>query len=100
MKSNSIKALVLLRALDILTTFIVLYKLGVSAEANPFYVTLGGLASIMVASTVISVALVVTLWYTYHIKVMRYALFGYMVLNALVVINNTYCVIVILRGGV
>jgi len=100
MKNNIIQALIVLRALDILTTFIVLYKLGVSTEANPFYVALGGLTSIIMASVVVSVALVVGLYYGYNVKAVRYAFCGYMVLNGLVVLNNAYCVAVILKGGV
>lgn len=92
-----IYTLIVLRALDIITTFIVIYKLGPSLEANVFYSSLGGLTSIMVSAVVISVALVVGLYYGYDIKVVRYAFYGYMALNALVVLNNAYCVYLVLR---
>lgn len=98
MKNDIILTLIVLRALDIITTFIVIYKLGPTLEANVFYSSLGGLTSIMVSAVVISVALVVGLYYGYDIKVVRYAFYGYMALNALVVLNNAYCVVLLLKG--
>ena len=83
--------LIVIRALDLITTHLCISKYGVAVEGNPIArgLMMGNYEGFMILNIILSMAIIYVS--TKNVRLVNIALWGFLFINLLVVAVNAYC---------